>query len=99
MAKLTNISGGPRALPLSNHSFVEFAKGETKDFPDADYAAISGRTSVQHSFRVEAVTAPAAPAPAPAAPSAPEAVAQVLPENLPSADPKPVVKVKKAAAQ
>lgn len=61
MAKVTNISGGPRALPLVNREYVEFAKGETKDFPDADWAAISGRDDVKASFTAEGVTEPAAP--------------------------------------
>lgn len=53
MAKLTNISGTPRALPLKSGGFVEFAKGETKDFPDADFAPLSKRGDVTDCFSVE----------------------------------------------
>jgi hypothetical protein len=53
MPTLTNISGVPRALPLISKRYVEFAKGETKDFPDADWAAIKSRASVAGDFRVE----------------------------------------------
>jgi hypothetical protein len=60
MPTLTNISGVPRALPLISKKYVEFAKGETKDFPDADWAAIKSRISVAGDFRVEG-KAPVAP--------------------------------------
>lgn len=53
MPKLTNISGVPRALPQNNGVHVEFAPGESKDFPDADYQAIAKRASVQADFSVE----------------------------------------------
>jgi hypothetical protein len=53
MPTLTNISGSHRALPLINKKHVEFARGETKAFPDADWAAIKNRTSVQAHFKVE----------------------------------------------
>lgn len=60
MATLTNISSGVRALPLISKKYVEFARGESKDFPDADWAAIKGRASVAGDFRVEG-KAPVAP--------------------------------------
>lgn len=69
MPTLTNISGVPRALPLISKKYVEFAKGETKDFPDADWMAIKSRASVAGDFRVEG-RAPVAP-PKQEAPEAP----------------------------
>lgn len=62
MAKLTNISGTPRLAPLKSGDYVEFAKGETKDFPDADYHAIADRDDIKACFTADDV---AAPAPAP----------------------------------
>ena len=61
MATVTNISGTPRALPLKDGTYIEFAKGEAKDFPDADWAAISGRDDVKASFTAEGVAEPVAP--------------------------------------
>ena len=63
MAKVTNISGGPRALPLVNREYVEFANGETKDFPDADWLLLAERDDVKACFTADDVSAPSAPAP------------------------------------
>lgn len=52
MATVTNISGTPRALPLKDGTYIEFAKGETKEFPDADWAVLAKRTDVTSSFSV-----------------------------------------------
>jgi len=60
MPTLTNISGVPRALPLISKKYVEFARGESKAFPDADWTAIKSRASVAGDFRVEG-KAPIAP--------------------------------------
>ncbi len=51
--KLTNISGTPRAIPLKNGDYIEFAKGETKEFPDAEYHAIANRDDVKACFSAE----------------------------------------------
>ena len=79
MAKLTNVSGGPRALPLKNKKHVTFAKGETKDFPDADFASIKNRTSVAAHFRVETLAPVAAQVPVAAEVSEQDAPAEPVP--------------------
>ena len=58
MAKLTNISGVPRALPMISGRYVEFAVGETQDVPDADYAALADRIDIKNGFAVEGFVAP-----------------------------------------
>lgn len=61
MAKLTNTSDVPRALPMISGRYVEFAIGETKDVPDADYAALADRKDIKDGFSVEDFAIPSEP--------------------------------------
>jgi hypothetical protein len=78
MAKITNTGRAPRGLPLINRKSIEIGSGETKDFPDADWAAIAGRKDVNALvasgvLKVEGVAAQVAKQPEPSTQEVPAA--------------------------